>query len=80
MAGHIKIKRQHLLIRLGERLKAYRLEKGFSQEALAEIASFDRTYISLLERGKRSPSFTNLCRIAKALNVPASEIVRGISL
>ena len=54
-------------------------QKKLSQEALAEIADFDRTYISLLERGERNPSFTNLCRVATALDTTPSELLKGIS-
>lgn len=37
-------------------LKKYRLEKKLSQEKLAELCSFNRTDISSLERGIRTPS------------------------
>ncbi|MBK9936331.1 MAG: helix-turn-helix transcriptional regulator [Cytophagaceae bacterium] len=39
-----------------------------SQEELLNIAEFDRTYISLIERGKRNLSLLNICRFAKALD------------
>jgi transcriptional regulator with XRE-family HTH domain len=68
-----------LVANLGEAIRERRLRKNISQEALAEIADFDRTYISLLERGARNPSFTNLCRVAAALNVTPSELLNGIS-
>jgi transcriptional regulator with XRE-family HTH domain len=68
-----------LVATLGEAIRKRRQGKNISQEALAEIADFDRTYISLLERGARNPSFTNLCRVAAALNVTPSELLKGIS-
>jgi transcriptional regulator with XRE-family HTH domain len=69
----------HRLIRdLGAVIRERRKAKNLSQEALAEIADFDRTYISLLERGARNPSFTNLCRVAAALGVTPSELLKGI--
>jgi len=68
-----------LVADLGRTIRERRRAKNISQEALAEIADFDRTYISLLERGKRNPSFTNLCRVAAALNVTPSELLKGIS-
>ena len=46
-----------------------------SQEALALEAGFDRTYISLVERGIQSPTVRNLVKLAAALQVRASEIV-----
>ena len=68
-----------LVTDLGAAIKERRQAKKLSQEALAEIADFDRTYISLLERGERNPSFTNLCRVAAALGVMPSELLKGIS-
>lgn len=72
-------KLDRLVTELGKAIKDRRQAKNLSQEALAEIADFDRTYISLLERGERNPSFTNLCRVAAALGVTPSEILKGIS-
>jgi ribosome-binding protein aMBF1 (putative translation factor) len=72
-------KLDRLVATLGEAIRKRRQGKNISQEALAEIADFDRTYISLLERGERNPSFTNLCRVAAALNVTPSELLKGIS-
>ena len=40
-------------------LKKYRIKKNLSQEKLAELCSFNRTYISSLERGIRTPYFIN---------------------
>jgi len=68
-----------LVADLGAAIRERRQAKNISQESLAEIADFDRTYISLLERGERNPSFTNLCRVAAALGVKPSELLKGIS-
>ena len=72
-------KLDRLVANLGEAIRERRQGKNLSQEALAEIADFDRTYISLLERGERNPSFTNLCRVAASLGVTPSELLKGIS-
>jgi transcriptional regulator with XRE-family HTH domain len=72
-------KLDRLVTELGTAIRERRQAKNLSQEALAEIADFDRTYISLLERGERNPSFINLCRVAAALGVTPSEILKGIS-
>ena len=71
-------KRDRLVAFLGEAIRKRRQGKQLSQEALAEIADFDRTYISLLERGARNPSFTNLCRVAAALDTTPSELLKEI--
>ena len=66
------------LIKLGTRVRELREEQGLTQESLAHIGNLDRTYISLIERGLRNPSFNNLCRIATALNVTVSKLLEGI--
>ena len=59
---------------LGERLRKYRVEKGFSQETFAEKTQLDRTYISGLERGKRNPSFLIIRRISKVLEISEQQL------
>jgi transcriptional regulator with XRE-family HTH domain len=63
---------------LGENIKRIREQKGLSQEELANTADFDRTYISLIERGKRNLSLLNLCRFAKALEMKPFELIENI--
>ncbi|WP_330166426.1 helix-turn-helix domain-containing protein [Rhizobium sp. C4] len=48
-----------------------------SQETLAHEAGIDRTYISSIERGVYATSIDVLDRLAKALGVEASELLRG---
>jgi len=62
----------------GESVKKLRVTKGLSQEELADLAGFDRTYISLVERGKRNLSLNNICRFARALNVKPFELIKNI--
>lgn len=50
-------------------VKEYRLLRGLSQEAFAEKAGLHRTYISAVEREKRSISLDNIQKIAEALDV-----------
>ena len=50
-------------------VRRYRLERGYSQEKLAEISGLHRTYISAVERKQRSISLDNIQRIADALGV-----------
>jgi transcriptional regulator with XRE-family HTH domain len=67
-----------LLKRVGARIRKVRLDKGFSQESLALAAGLDRSYIGGVERGERNISVVNLVRLAKALAVPASNLLEDI--
>lgn len=49
-----------------------------SQEELAFGAGLDRTFISLLERGKRKPTINTLFAISKTLNVKPHNIIKDI--
>ena len=53
---------------LGTRLKRAREETGLSQGAFAKALGLSSEYISLLESGKRTPSFETLLKIAAYLN------------
>ncbi len=62
-----------ILIQFGKCLQQARLAKGLSQEQLAEIIEVDRTYISLLERGKRNPSLMCINSLSQALDISLTE-------
>jgi len=66
---------QQTLIAFGLRLKAYRTEKHFSQEELAEATDLHRTYVGSAERGERNVSLLNLSKIANALDIPVASLV-----
>ena len=66
------------LEKLGDRIRQDRNEKKLSQEEMADLCGFDRTYISLVERGKRNLSFSNLCVFADSLNVSLSDLLKDI--
>ena len=54
---------------LARNLKKLRAAKGLSQEALADAAGIDRTYVSALERRKYSLSIDRLDSLASSLGV-----------
>lgn len=53
----------------GTNVKKYRTRLGLSQEAFAEKCGLHRTYISAIERFRRSIALENVQRIAEALGV-----------
>jgi len=68
--------REDILKKLGNNLRRYRNILSISQEELAYRSGFDRTYISLVERGKRNISFMNLFKLTKALEISISELTK----
>jgi len=64
-----------LLINFGQRVKSLRKLQGYSQEKLAELTGFHRTYIGLVENGKRNISLKNIEIFAKSLNVKIHELL-----
>jgi len=59
-------------------IKKYRTELSMSQEELALESGLDRTYISMLERGKRRPTINTLFSISSTLNVRPYKLIKEI--
>jgi len=59
--------------KIGSRIKELRLDRKLSQEALANIAEIDRTYMTSVENGRRNISVVTLEKILLALNVSYKE-------
>lgn len=66
---------KHALKGFGENLQKARKERNISQEELAVLAGVGRTYISLVEQGKRNPSLRFLYRVSKALKIKSSNLL-----
>lgn len=74
----IKIEKRELLEVLGSNIRAIRASQGYSQEAFAKLAGFDRSYMGGIERGERNLSTTGLIQIARALGVSVGKLFKGI--
>ena len=66
------------LIILGNRIREYRKERGFSQEILAEKSGVSTNTISRIEGGQMAMSVGILQKIVKALGVDANTLL-GVS-
>ena len=66
---------QKLLTQLAIKIKFQRNKLEISQEKLAEKCDFDRTYISLLERAKRNPSYLSLKKLCHGLEIELSDLL-----
>jgi len=56
-------------VNVGSRIRELRNEMGISQEALANKAEIDRTYVTDVENGRRNISIENLQKLVNALQV-----------
>lgn len=54
---------------IGKNLKGYRESKGISQEKLGDLSSVHRTYIGLIEVGKKNVTISTLTKLGEALGV-----------
>ena len=68
---------QELLNQLAIKIRKRRNELNISQEKLAQKCDFDRTYISLLERAKRNPSYLSLIKLCVGLEIELNELLQG---
>ena len=66
---------QPLIDAFGKRIRTLRTARGLSQEQLAELTGFHRTYIGMIERGERNPSLSNVGVFADAFRISLSELL-----
>lgn len=59
----------------GEIVQEERKARKISQEKMAQLTGLDRTFISLIENGKRCPTLTTILKISAVLKIPASELL-----
>lgn len=62
---------------LGKTLRQVRVEKNYSQHALAEKAGIGNVYLGEIERGLKMPSLNSFIKIIEALDVSADYVLRG---
>lgn len=72
------MKKDHLLKKLGGRIRAIRIDKGLSQVELANSIGKDQQSIQRLEAGNINPSFYYLYELAKGLEVDLNEILKNL--
>ncbi|MCC7308535.1 MAG: helix-turn-helix transcriptional regulator [Acidobacteria bacterium] len=58
----------------GKRIRTMRTERSLSQEKLAELTGFHRTYIGMVERGERNISLANIGVFAATFEMSVSEL------
>ncbi len=63
------------LVALGLAIRELRLTQNLSQEAFAEEAGLDRSYVGGIERGEHNLALVNLLKIAESLGVTGSQLL-----
>lgn len=63
------------MITFGKRVREVRKSKGISQEALAEIAGIDRSYMGNIERGEKNITLKKAYEICDALGIHIKDLV-----
>lgn len=61
---------------IGQNLRAYRLARGLSQEAFAEILGVHRTYMGSVERGERNLTLSTVERLAARIDEEPLTLLR----
>jgi len=69
-------KRKKESVEFGQLIRRIRQKRGLSQEKLAEMADTHPNYIGGIERGERNPTLLVICRLANALGVSPSHLLR----
>ncbi|HVR39617.1 MAG TPA: helix-turn-helix transcriptional regulator [Thermoanaerobaculia bacterium] len=64
-------------IKFGKRVRELRIAREWTQERLAEEAELNAVQVSHIERGANEPKLTTILRLAKALGITASELLRS---
>ena len=65
-------------IMVGKVIQEYREKRGLSQEVVSGLADIGRTHLSAIERGVRKPTLETFFKIADALNIKPSELIKLI--
>lgn len=63
---------------VGRVIKRVREERGLSQEVVSGLADIGRTHLSAVERGTRKPTMETFFKIANAMDIDASELLKQI--
>lgn len=64
---------------LGETIREIRIQRGMTQQQVADFCRMERTFIIAVEKGRKSPSGRTLILIAAALGILPAELFRQFS-
>ncbi|MGP8217271.1 MAG: helix-turn-helix domain-containing protein [Bacteroidia bacterium] len=61
---------------IGNNIRKFRIKKGLTQLDLAALCGFDETAIGRLENGNTNPTIKTLLKLAKALDITLTMLVK----
>ncbi len=67
-----------MLLAFGRAVRQVRKNRGFSQEAFADLCGIDHSYMGCVERGESNLALVNIEKIVRALNMPLSEFFKFV--
>lgn len=62
----------------GRAIKALRVERGISQEELADLANIQRPTLSSIETGASDPRLGTVFKLAEALGLPVGTLLERV--
>lgn len=66
---------QQFLIKIGERIRMIRTQKGIKQQDLAAKCNFEKSNMSRIEAGRSNITILNLLKISQALDVDLTDLL-----
>jgi XRE family transcriptional regulator, regulator of sulfur utilization len=75
MSAVTATERRRVGLAFGTALRTALLQCGITQEQLAEASGLDHTFVSLLERGRRTPTIAVAFRLSKALGLSPARLI-----
>ena len=63
---------------VGQRIRNYRTQLGYSQEKLAELSGCHPTYIGQLERGEKNATLESIDKVASSLKISLSKLFENL--
>lgn len=76
MAKQLNVTKSDPRVLFGSRLAKMRKEMGLSQEQLALESGLARSYLGGVERGQRNIAIVNICKLAEAMKIDPSELLK----
>jgi transcriptional regulator with XRE-family HTH domain len=64
---------------LGQKIRAIREARGWTQAELARRARVAQAYLSYLEQDQREPSLSIAARLARELEIPLEELASAVA-